>query len=559
MKPLLFALLGSSVVFAAGCDSQDDLANSPANLVAADGGEAGATVNSGTGSDPKDCTPPLEQKERCGKCGFRTRSCEPSGRFGSWGLCLDQRQGQDFCNIGETRTAACGNCGSAVDRCDPETCTWTVGQCEKEGCKIGEFDTSAASCTTPGEVRNRQCSTTCAWSEFSSCGPRKGWFKMSEPPILGRVGHVAVWTGTAMIVWGGVQEELGDAFAGIPAGLLDGASYDPTTDTWTKLPPLPDAIRAAFSGATIWGRAVWSGTEMIVWGGLKSTGDGLAYNPSTSTWRKIATAPVARYHEALVWAGSVQRMIAWGGYQGTSNLSYNQATDARAFAYDPATDQWEALTASPAPARGEPVFAWNGAELVVFSGGRIARTGVITKPAPAMRFNPATKEWTSYAQFPLLPDIGTGFGSGAAMTTEGDLYSWGGARALADFNPDDERFNRDQGASFGGTRLGAGGGWSVLPRPETTIFNGGRPPLTRQAAWFGGGRLWLWSGRSILRTAIQSGASYDPATETWTTMPQQDAPPARYAATTVWTGTRAIVWGGTAGGAGLKSGGVFVP
>lgn len=568
-KPLILIGVSLAAAIVLGCDGQDGFSNE-ATSVAADAGsfDSGASspppigTTPTTTADPKECSPPLVQKERCGKCGFRSRSCEPSGRFGSWGSCLDQREGQDFCNIGETRSAPCGNCGLAIDRCDPNTCMWTFGQCEGEGCKTGEYDYTTASCSTPGQVRTRQCDSKCSWGSFTACGERKGWLKMPDAPVLGRVGHVAVWTGTRMLVWGGAQDELKETFSSvIPAGLLDGASYDPVANAWTKLPPIPSSVRAGYSGASIWSRAVWTGTEMIVWGGLKSTGDGLAFNPATNTWRRIATSPAGRFLAAAVWAPTVNRMIVWGGYLPRDYLSspFEPAQDANALAYDPANDTWETLAEAPVPAAGEPTFGWNGKELVVWSGGpSIPFSGAITKPRPALRFDPQANAWTAFASFPSQPDIGTGFGSAAAFSPSGELYSWGGAHRLADLNPTDARGNRDYGVSFGGTRLGQGA-WSVLPRPDATLFNGGRPPFVRQASWFGGGRFWVWSGRNILRQAVASGASFDPATGTWMTMPELDAPPPRFGATTVWTGERAIIWGGTAGGTGLKSGGVYLP
>ena len=65
-------------------------------------------------------------------------------------------------------------------------------------------------------------------------------------------GNTAVWTGTEMIVWGGGRQSQ---------WLGDGARYNLTNDTWTALP-------AAGAPAGRWFHvAVWTGKEMIVWGG----------------------------------------------------------------------------------------------------------------------------------------------------------------------------------------------------------------------------------------------------------------------------------------------------
>src|SRR4029077_9391068 len=55
--------------------------------------------------------------------------------------------------------------------------------------------------------------------------------------------------------------------------------------------------------------AVWTGSEMIVWGGIgNSVGldTGGKYNPSTDTWTATSTtnAPAGRYSHTAVWTGS---------------------------------------------------------------------------------------------------------------------------------------------------------------------------------------------------------------------------------------------------------------
>ena len=62
--------------------------------------------------------------------------------------------------------------------------------------------------------------------------------------------------------------------------------------------------------------AVWTGTEMIVWGGTDfgtNFNTGGRYNPGTDSWTATSTAnaPSGRYHHTAVWTGS--EMIVWGG------------------------------------------------------------------------------------------------------------------------------------------------------------------------------------------------------------------------------------------------------
>jgi hypothetical protein len=69
-----------------------------------------------------------------------------------------------------------------------------------------------------------------------------------------RAEHTAVWTGTEMIVWGG-------AYTGATVYPNTGGRYNPSTDSWTAT-----STANAPSGRS-GHAAVWTGSEMIIWGG----------------------------------------------------------------------------------------------------------------------------------------------------------------------------------------------------------------------------------------------------------------------------------------------------
>ncbi|WP_200891833.1 kelch repeat-containing protein, partial [Candidatus Brocadia sinica] len=125
--------------------------------------------------------------------------------------------------------------------------------------------------------------------------------------------HTAVWTGTEMIVWGGQGFSSGSIW------LYTGYRYNPSTDTWTST-----TTSGAPSGRSVH-TAVWAGTQMIVWGGWSGSASyfntGGRYNPSTNTWTPTATtgAPSRRYGHTAVWTGT--QMIVWGGWNGSSALN----------------------------------------------------------------------------------------------------------------------------------------------------------------------------------------------------------------------------------------------
>ena len=167
-----------------------------------------------------------------------------------------------------------------------------------------------------------------------------------------------VWTGTEMIVWGG------DGTTGM---LNSGGRYDPATNTWT-----PTATGAARAAGLPHGRL--DRPEMIVWGGYnvhigQLYGDGARYSPATNSWTPVTAtnAPDARTYHTAVWTGT--EMIVWGG---ANEPAYDQ-TGGR---YDPATDTWTPTSLVNAPSlRWFHVAVWTGAEMIVWGGsfGVVAR------------------------------------------------------------------------------------------------------------------------------------------------------------------------------------------
>jgi hypothetical protein len=117
-----------------------------------------------------------------------------------------------------------------------------------------------------------------------------------------RVGHVAVWSGSEMLVWGGNL-----------IGSDAGGRYDPVSNQW----------RSITTNNTPQGRrghvAVWDGFNMVVWGGLDASVSplsGASYDPFTDAWSSFASPssvppnPGRLYHSAI-WTG--RELILWAG------------------------------------------------------------------------------------------------------------------------------------------------------------------------------------------------------------------------------------------------------
>jgi hypothetical protein len=98
------------------------------------------------------------------------------------------------------------------------------------------------------------------------------WQRLPAAPIpAGLYEFAGVWTGRELLVHGAVHDR------GRPHAA--GAAYDPSTNTWRKLPPAPGPAEVMEGGYT----AVWAGTELLG-GGL---GLDAAYDPVSNRWREL--------------------------------------------------------------------------------------------------------------------------------------------------------------------------------------------------------------------------------------------------------------------------------
>ena len=217
--------------------------------------------------------------------------------------------------------------------------------------------------------------------------------------------HTAVWTGIEMIVWGGDHYTYDDET------LNDGGRYTPSTDSWA-----PTASAGAPSPRFLH-TGVWDGTEMIVWGGLYEEGNtseilrtGGRYDPATDTWRETSAqgSPEKRYSHGAVWTGT--EMIVFGG----STSVYGQAlvTGGR---YRPDTDSWLPTALVNAPSNpGTADAVWTGNEMMVWISG-------YSSPSAA-RYDPGQNVWSpiSLEDIPYL-------GEGSTAIWDGThLVVWGG-------------------------------------------------------------------------------------------------------------------------------------
>jgi hypothetical protein len=330
------------------------------------------------------------------------------------------------------------------------------------------------------------------------CPPPEGeWRTMSQ---IGGPGvrdlPAVVWTGEEMIVWGGLRSDERRA---------DGVRYRPASDEWVAMSEGP----AALTGTA----AVWTGAEMIVW---ESSAPGAAYDPAADAWRSLATdgQPAEVALPLAVWTGSevivLDQLVPGGGR------------------YDPAADHWTSIANEGLPAEMLLFGAvWAGDELIVWGAAEEVAVA-------AYRYQPASDRWSPVEANDAM--------SGAGVWTGREIFFAGGGGVFASL----------RAAGFDP----ATGTW------RDAATDCGPSGLISQSIVWTGSRAIVWGGTAIdsrETREVASGAIYDRETDSWTPMVDEGAPSPRARAAGLWTGSELLVWGGWVGGRWLPDGARFTP
>ncbi len=320
-----------------------------------------------------------------------------------------------------------------------------------------------------------------------------------------RTGHSAVWDGQELIVWGG----------NVSAGYVvvnTGAMYRPDLDTWTAMSLF--GAPSPRSGHT----AVWSGVEMLVWGGNGTNAflnTGARFQPATQVWTVIATnsAPAVRSGHLAAWTGS--RMVIWGGRNNNGLLGDGAV-------YDPAAGAWSALNLANAPeARSGAGGVWAGDRLLVWGGE--GTNGVLGSGSQLLcAANGTPLQWTPMSQ------------SGAPAARRLHSAVWTGRQLLV------------WGGQSGGTVLGDGAAYDPAADSWQMLSATNAPAARYNHAAIWTGQEMLILGGSAGSSELASGAAYDPVGRQWRSLSNAGNPQARSGATAVWSGTEALFFGGQA-------------
>ena len=354
----------------------------------------------------------------------------------------------------------------------------------------------------------------------SSVLPGGRWTALPAAPIVGRSDAAGVWTGDQMLVWGGIDPAGGRDYA-------DGAGYDLTTRRWSTLPAAPLSARAATA-------SVWTGHMLFVWGGTDARGrvehDGATYDPSTRRWTMLPLAPVAAHSGAqALWTGTQVLLLTLPPGRSSDHVTLA--------AYDPSTRRWAVRPMLRLPAGHDASYVTGvvaGDRLLVWS--HWVRT---TKTHDGgLQITPGIDGYTY--------DLGRRVWTADEVPWRGhdsvDTALWTGRQVLI---PASQLWCGYCPGPFDDDTAG------VLVDPQT---GSARPIPHGQPDDLGGDYLWTGSVLLAVNTTTSIGAPrpastiypgtaayWQPAANTWTRLPS--APLAGGDAVTVWTGHSVLVWG----------------
>jgi hypothetical protein len=394
--------------------------------------------------------------------------------------------------------------------------TATETYCEASA-RCVDVQTSATDCGACGH----ECYGACNAGQCAGA-----WEKTPmEGAPAARANHVAVVDGTRMIVWGG-------SINGKDAPTSTGGVLDLETRTWTKTSEVNAPVPRTRA------RAVWTGTRMVVWGGVSAdvpNNTGGVYDPVTNTWAPMSTAgaPEPRYGHTMIYAPApVDKVLIWGGFDGTNYLSSGAI-------YDVIGNSWKqiSLMGTPPIGRADHVAAWTkgevGQRMTIWGGYGI--NGLDNLLGDGAEYDYDTDTWT-----PITVPGAPGPRTRAAAAWNGtELIVWGGAGPM--------------GVLADGGRYVPGNTW--------TLMNNENSPEARQyhtALWIAPSFI-VWGGINGAGAALNSGAFFNPATNMWSAKPMPTGPQARANHTAVDVGGKMVIWGGQNGNTVLDTGAIFDP
>jgi hypothetical protein len=328
------------------------------------------------------------------------------------------------------------------------------------------------------------------------------WKRLAKAPIAGRVGAGVVWTGTEMVVWGGVDPRRDRP------DLADGAAYNPRTGTWRKLAPAPTGMHGVVESA------VWTGTKAFFWTADWTSGDegraAALYDPRTNTWRSLPRGPLGgRQMSSTIWTGTEALILS-----GVTGDGFPEPVGG---AIDPNTGRWRLFPALNRLTGLAVGSVWSGHEAYLM-GDRYQCTGEHSRcenPRPVfLEYEP---------EHDRLRTLSLDGAPGAHLWP----LAWAAGRVLFTDSYDEDRL--------------------VSYAPSSRRWaEGARRQCRHQRGYWGEQSAWI-EGRFVVGCARRAVQIYASRSDSWRTIRTTRSPLSsdRAGSAIVWTGEELIVWSGT--------------
>ena len=377
------------------------------------------------------------------------------------------------------------------------------------------------------------------------------WTPMSTTGVPPQAGLPLVWTGTEVIAW-----------AGFGSGV--GGLYNPASDSWRPMAPC-----GCSSGDPA--QLVWAGTELIVISSPE--GPIVGYDPQTDTWTGFGDSYPIRGGATFVWTGT--QLIGWGGRDaggsarnqgtrvdlttgirtptGTNGGPGNWETSVLATPtgmltwdgshpteiYDFVLDAWRKIDA--------PVFfpaIWTGKEVIwgkSTSGGRLDVLDDSWRSLPPGA--PATSSvlvWTGHEA--IFWDT-----TGGAML-DPVSNTWVPIPGYPTWIPLPGYLVESTTVWASGKLIfyfpGGGASFDVASSTWRPISTAGSPSASGSMIVSTGNEMVVWGGKLPTYALTNTGAVYNPTTDTWRATTLVNAPAGLVRSAGTWTGHEMLVWGG---------------
>lgn len=312
-----------------------------------------------------------------------------------------------------------------------------------------------------------------------------------------RHGHAIVWTGTEMIVFGGFTMPM-------TWGTNTGARYNPTTDTWTS-------TSTTNAPSLTMAKAVWTGSRMFVVGGYYSGVPCALYDPATDTWASVSSVGMPGNgdydtYDTMLWTGS--EVLLWE--PNSSGALYN-----------PTLDTWRPITTTGAPPSNLVGYSsvWTGKYVLIFGGTDYSSNYYNN----LYYYNPIANSWGSVSGS-SMSNVPSPRGYHSAVWADGEMIVWGGR------GPGNVYY------SDGGRMSQVGFVWRPLS------LSGAPTARSKHSVVWTGVDMVVWGGANSSST-FQTGGRYDLAADRWKPLSFDATFSGRFDASFVWTGDSILFWG----------------